>query len=247
MSSIRSSPESLAAKPGAWTELALTLPIFLAYQLGVVFLNVRNGTDVVSAELLELSHGDRITYLAVTALLGAAMIAVFATLGRGQAFQARKFLQIAVEGAAYAVAMSSVASWVVGRLFAGPSARAVAGVFPGLVLSLGAGFYEEVAFRVVLFGLGARLWTWVLLPNPRTERRQAQGLSRLVLAAGWAVLCAAVFSGVHYVGTLGDAFDGRSFVARSVLGLALTTVYVTRGFATAVWAHALYDIWVLVL
>jgi hypothetical protein len=69
----------------------------------------------------------------------------------------------------------------------------------------------------------------------------------VVVEAGWAVACAGIFSGVHSVGALGDPFDGRSFVARGVLGLALTTVYVTRGFATAVWTHALYDIWVLVL
>ncbi len=48
------SHRALAAKPGAWVDLALTLPVFLAYQLGVVFLNVRNATDVVTARLLEL-------------------------------------------------------------------------------------------------------------------------------------------------------------------------------------------------
>jgi membrane protease YdiL (CAAX protease family) len=246
MNSAVSNHESLGAKPGAWTELALTLPIFLAYQLGVVFLNVRNGTDVVSAELLEASHGDRILYLAVTALLGAAMIGVFALFGRGQAFQPRKFAQIALEGAAYAVAMSTAASWVVGKLFAGPNARAVGGVFPGLVMSLGAGFYEELAFRVLLFGVGLRVWTWLLSPPLRRRVPARGGLRDLVVGAGWAIACACVFSGVHYVGSLGDAFDARSFVARGVLGLALTTVYVTRGFATAVWTHALYDIWVLV-
>jgi hypothetical protein len=245
MNSATSSRESFGAKPGAWTELALTLPVFLAYQLGVVFLNVRNGTDVVSTELLELSHGDRITYLAMTALIGAAMIGMFALLGRGQAFQPRKFAQVAVEGAAYAVAMSGVASWVVGKLFAGPNAAAVAGVFPGLIMSLGAGFYEEVAFRVVLFGLGSRLWVWLLSPSPR--QRTSGGFRGPVVVVLWALACAGIFSGVHYVGSLGDTFDARSFVARGVLGLALTTVYVTRGFATAVWTHALYDIWVLVL
>jgi hypothetical protein len=52
---------------------------------------------------------------------------------------------------------------------------------------------------------------------------------------------------MHYVGALGDTFDMRSFVARGLLGLALTAVYSARGFAAAVWTHALYDISVLVL
>jgi hypothetical protein len=62
----------------------------------------------------------------------------------------------------------------------------------------------------------------------------------------WAVVCAAAFSGMHYLGPLGDPFDMRSFVARAVLGLMLTLVYAMRGFAAAVWTHALYDVWVLV-
>ena len=61
----------------------------------------------------------------------------------------------------------------------------------------------------------------------------------------WALVSAAVFSGMHYLGPLGDRFDERTFVARAVLGLALTLVYATRGFAAAVWTHALYDVWVL--
>src|SRR5690349_988093 len=108
--------ERLAAKPGAWTELALTLPVFLVYQLGVVFLNVRNATDIVTAELLALCHGDRLMYLGLTLAAGVVMTAVFAALGRGQGLHPRKIVQIAVEGAAYAVAMSAATSWVVGRL-----------------------------------------------------------------------------------------------------------------------------------
>jgi hypothetical protein len=63
----------------------------------------------------------------------------------------------------------------------------------------------------------------------------------------WALVSAAIFSGVHYVGALGDTFAVGSFVFRFVLGLALTLIYVLRGFAAAVWTHALYDAWVLVL
>ncbi|HEY6463895.1 MAG TPA: hypothetical protein VIY73_27180, partial [Polyangiaceae bacterium] len=70
-------PDTLAAKPGAWAELALTLPVFLVYQLGVVFLNVRNATDLVTARLLQLSGGDRLLYLGLTASIGILLSAFF--------------------------------------------------------------------------------------------------------------------------------------------------------------------------
>ncbi|MDP9151130.1 MAG: CPBP family glutamic-type intramembrane protease [Myxococcota bacterium] len=241
--------DRLTAKPGAWGELALTLPVFLTYQLGVVFLHVRNASDLLSGRLLELAHGDRLTYLALTAVLATAMVGVFALLGRGHALRPRKLVQIALEGSAYAISMGAASSWLVGKLFARVSPAAAEGPFAGLIMSLGAGFYEEIAFRVALFGLGAKLLVWLIarqrialvgsspVPRPRA----------LFVMAAWALVCAFAFSLVHYLGPLGDAFDARSFVARVVLGLALTLVYGARGFAAAVWTHALYDIWVLVL
>jgi hypothetical protein len=241
--------EALSAKPGAWVELALTLPVFLFYQLGVVFLRVQNATDIVTSRLLELAHGDRLVYLVLTSGIGLAMVAVFAVLGRGQALRARKIAQIALEGALYAAAMGAATSWVVGRLFAGQGLSIPHDPLTGLVMSFGAGFYEELAFRAILFGLGAKIMVGLLAgqtvrllggPPPRGPRA-------LLVTALWALACAAAFSGTHYLGPLGDAFDARSFVARAVLGLALTLVYATRGFAAAVWTHALYDVWVLAL
>jgi hypothetical protein len=38
----------LTAKPGAWVDLGLTLPVFLVYHFGVVFLNIHNAADVVT-------------------------------------------------------------------------------------------------------------------------------------------------------------------------------------------------------
>jgi hypothetical protein len=241
--------QGLTAKPGPWAELALTLPVFLVYQLGVVFLNVRNATDLVTARLMILAGGDRLEYLGMTAAIGIVLFAVFAVLGRGQTLDGRKVVQIAVEGAAYAIAMGAATSWIIGKMFAGPAGAQEMGPFTGLVMSLGAGFYEELAFRALLFGLGSKILVW-LFARQKVELVGAAprlSLSAIGIMAGWAIVCALAFSGMHYVGSMAYALDARSFVARAVLGLLLTLVYATRGFAAAVWTHALYDVWVLVL
>jgi hypothetical protein len=72
-------------------------------------------------------------------------------------------------------------------------------------------------------------------------------MKRMLFKLGWGVVAAAVFSGWHYIGSLGDSFDMTSFVFRWVCGLVFTVIYWFRGFAPAVWTHALYDVWVLVL
>ena len=236
----------LAEKPGAWVNLALTLPLFVAYHVGVIFLNVHNAADVVTFEILQLAGGSKGLYILFTLAIGTVFTGIFAWLGRGQAFRTAKFVQIAIEGILYAFAMRLAGAYVVGELFAGNSAIQKDGVFTGIVMSLGAGFYEELAFRVILFGGGAALLVWLF--GDRTAPPTAKSVTRaFLIKLGWAFVVAAVFSYVHYTGALGDKFDVKTFVFRAVLGFTLTVIFVTRGFAAAVWAHAAYDIWVLVL
>jgi hypothetical protein len=247
---------SLTDKPGAWVDLALTLPVFVGYQVGVVFLKVKNASDVVTGPLLVLANGSRMTYLGMTLSLGLAFTGVFSLLGRGHAFRLGKFIQIALEGAVYAVVMRVGADFVVGRLPIAPRvlqaavAPAVgADPFAGMVMSLGAGFYEELAFRVMLFGLGAKVLVWLFARQRLSLVDQGPRLTftAMLLMVAWALVAAAVFSAVHYVGAFGDRFELGSFVFRLLLGLALTLIFALRGFAAAVWAHSLYDAWVLVL
>jgi hypothetical protein len=101
----------------------------------------------------------------------------------------------------------------------------------------------------VLFGLGSKLLVWLLSHQRVGLVGQGSSLSlrSVAIMVVWALVCAGAFSGMHYVGSMSDDFALKTFVARAVLGLALTLVYATRGFAAAVWTHALYDVWVLVL
>jgi membrane protease YdiL (CAAX protease family) len=222
-------------------DLALTLPIFLGYHLGVIWLPVRNAADVVTRELVALADHDLTHYALLTTSIGVVYVGILALLGRGQSLRLSRFLAIAAEGIVYAFAMTLIASYVVGELrLASPEAPdALHSKFAGLVMSLGAGFYEEVAFRVVLYGLGARVLL-LIFPEIAPSRK-------LLVRIGWAVIVAAVFSAWHYTGPFGDSFELRSFVFRWVCGLVFTAIYAFRGFAPAVWTHTLYDVWVLVL
>ncbi len=248
----------LADKPGAWVDLALTLPIFVGSQLGVVFVKVKNASDLVTGPLLALANGSRTTYLGMTLSIGIVFTGVFALLGRGHAFQLGKFIQIAVEGAVYAVVMRLGADFVVGQLPIGIGVSTLRAASPralgsdsvtGLVMSLGAGFYEELAFRAVFFGLGAKVLVSLLAGEKLSLVSEGPRLTLKAfgILSVWALVAASIFSAVHYVGEFGDRFHVGSFVFRLLLGLALTVIFTFRGFAAAVWTHALYDAWVLIL
>lgn len=228
-----------ARRSGPWTDLGLTLPIFIGYHLGVAFLPYRNAADLVTRELVALAHHDLRMYAGLTLAIGMGLVGVLVLLGRGQVLRWERFFWVAAEGVLYAVAMRLVAGYVVGRLH-----LAASGIeldrWGGLVLSLGAGLYEEIVFRVVLYGLGARLLALLFIA-------EATPAKDVALRIGWAVVAAAVFSGWHHVGSLGDPFELRVFVFRWVCGLLFTVIYALRGFAPAVWTHTLYDVWVLVL
>jgi hypothetical protein len=102
-----------------------------------------------------------------------------------------------------------------------------------LMLSLGAGLYEELFFRVLLvtgLATGARV---VLGLGPRGSG---------IIAA---IVGAFIFSAFHYIGPYGDPLQLQSFVFRMLSGLAFSALYLTRGFGITAWTHALYDAFLL--
>lgn len=224
---------------GPLADLALTLPIFVVYHLGVVWIDVQNAADIVTRELKALASSSLPAYSGLTLAIGAVFASVLLVLGRGHTLRWQRFALVAAEGILYAIAMRLVASYVVGKvhLDAGLESVEEPGFFTAIVLSLGAGLYEEIAFRVGLYGVGRKL---LLAMMPEALPGQ-----RLLASIGWALLAAAVFSGWHYIGQFGEPFELRSFLFRWVCGLVFTLIYAFRGFAPVVWTHALYDIWVM--
>jgi hypothetical protein len=233
-------PEPSLGKSDPWTDLALTLPIFVVYHLGVIFLPFRNAADPVTSELRTLARHSLPAYAAFTMAIGAVFAGVLWAAGRRQALDPKRFLRIGLEGAVYAALMRAAGGYVVGSLrLAGATSAATGegGVLSSVVMALGAGFYEEIAFRVTIFGVGATVLRRVF---------GLKGVGAFVVIAAWGVAEACAFSAWHYTGPSGDPIEASSFVFRAVCGLVLTAIFAFRGFAPAVWTHALYDVWVMI-
>lgn len=224
------------------------LPLLALYEV-LIFLigygqvmQVRVGADVWIKRLLAtLGASGGLALGAVVLLAGGAIL--YAERGKGIPLRPRYFGWIVAESAVYAVLVALVVSNVVALLFAAlpatPSDVPVAAVQaarPGfgarLALSIGAGLYEELVFRVLLVG-----GLYGVLKRLLPARRYAYPTA--------AVLGALLFSAVHYTGALGDPFTLPSFTFRFLFGLALNGLFLWRGFGVAAWTHALYDVMVV--
>ena len=195
---------------------------------------MRNAADFVTARLNQLASHSVLAYTGLSLAIAAGFVAALVLLGRGKKLHWKRFASVIAEGTVYAIIMGWTARYVVGSLRLAGGGDDM-GFFSGLVMSLGAGFYEEVAFRVVLFGLGLKLIQRYYKSRPAT------------VLLTWALVTSLIFSAWHYVGPFGDPFHISSFVFRWVCGLAFVAIYRYRGFAPVVWTHALYDVWVLAL
>jgi hypothetical protein len=100
-----------------------------------------------------------------------------------------------------------------------------------LVLSLGAGVYEELVFRLMLCtGLA------MLLKN---GLKLSERSSMLLLV----FLSATLFSAYHYLGN--EAFYWRNFVFRLLAGVYFSILFLSRGFGVTAGSHMAYDILVV--
>jgi len=97
-----------------------------------------------------------------------------------------------------------------------------------LVVSIGAGVYEELVFRLILIA-GVGLVTKELLALPDE------------VGTGAAVVLSSLgFAWVHFGD--GQAIEAGPFLFYFVTGLYFAAVYLTRGFGLVVVTHTLYDV-----
>ena len=101
------------------------------------------------------------------------------------------------------------------------------------ILSVGAGVYEELVFRLILM-------TAIMLVTADMLRLPKRWCGLLM------VVCSAVlFSLYHYLGA--EAFQWRSFAFRAVAGIYFSVLFLTRGFGITAGCHVAYDIMIVAL
>ncbi len=235
--------EYLAASREPRYSVTFALPLLLLYEGLTALLSqsalagVRNGADVLLKTVF-LAFGGRngVTAFGVLLLVGGAWSVWQDRQRHPGPLRPGVLAAMLAESLAYAALFGFVVAMLTAALLNGVGLAAVQAPARGalpvaaqLVVSLGAGIYEELLFRVLL--VSGLVGIATLLGWPRSL-----GLSLAIVGS------AAIFSAFHYLGPLGDHFTLASFTFRAVAGLVLSGLYTARGFGITAWTHALYDV-----
>ena len=205
--------------------LVLVFPLFLAYGIGALLTGAISAIDIPSRALWSISDHQRTHYLLFYAALSAAFLTWLWRSGRRSALTLDVAVPLVTEAAIYALTLAAVIDVVLRRVLGFGFATDVVG-------ALGAGLHEELLFRLGLFAGGAALAVRAGLPRH----------------AAWMVALLAsslVFAAAHH--WAGEPWDDRAFAFRSLAGAAFALIFWYRSLAHAVWAHALYDVYVTLI
>ncbi|MEO7038594.1 MAG: CPBP family intramembrane glutamic endopeptidase [Gemmatimonadaceae bacterium] len=221
------------------------LPLLALYELLAAILplgethGVRNGADVILKSVFYAAFG-RWGPLAFGGLLVGIFLwgAIRDARANGEPLRASFFMWMLGESVALALVFGVVVGLITARLLGTLHMLSLAPMQQldtptKLMVSLGAGLYEELLFRVILVSGLATFGRVILRMTPR------------ISGAFAVVLGAAIFSAFHYVGAYGDVFTVQSFTFRLIAGLFFSALYLLRGFGIVAWTHALYDVFLI--
>lgn len=232
--------------------VVFALPLLLGYEALAAALSgpaassqVRNGADVLLKEAFIAVAGRNGPLVFIAAVIGIGIWFVARDIKRsGQGVRPLVFGGMLAESIALAAVFGIVIGTITMKLLGSLHFLAITAGSPigpiahmswatRLMLSLGAGLYEELLFRVLLvsaLAAGARaIFGWSV---------KGAGVFATVVGA-------LIFSAFHYIGPFGDPFRLTSFTFRAISGVAFSALYLVRGFGITAWTHSLYDAFLL--
>lgn len=221
----------------AYYSVVSALPLLVVYEILVImtqsrYWGIRNAADMwIRTFLMAFDlRAQHLTFVMIG--IAFALIPVAKTRSYGVKLKANFFLLMLAEAFTYSLVLGGVLQSILrlsGLAAGGPGN----GALQNFALSLGAGLFEEIIFRVLLLNLLFFILNYIFKNKVTTAVIS-------VLAASF------LFSLSHYIGSMADSWELYSFMFRWIAGMIFTVLYFIRGFAITAYTHALYDIWVLV-
>ena len=212
----------------------VVLPVVLLYGFGLLVATpeARSGVDVLSDVLLDLAGTSGYAYVQGGIALLIVVVAG-ARLGRATLGQSLLAAPVAAESLLYALVMGTAIIALMDQQHLLGPLLVPAHLVDRAVVSAGAGLHEEIAFRLLLLpALAAVLYHGLAMPRP--------------LALAVALVASSVaFAAAHNLA--GEPYEAFAFTYRVCAGGIFGLLFLARGFAVAVWTHALYDFYAMTL
>lgn len=220
------------------TSLVFVLPMVIMYEIGTRYLTTaaQSGRDQEIIAFTKMQaffglFGITSRHLPAIAVVG---ILLACHIARRDAWKVEWYTLagMAVESILLVLPLIGI-SLVMSRYFPLAGGVSWAGqVKDNVIMSMGAGVYEELVFRLAMFAILS------LLLKDALRMRQKWSYLLVVL------ISAVCFSAYHYLSPT-EHFRMRTFVFRTVAGIYFGVLFIVRGFGVTAGCHTAYDIMIM--
>jgi len=194
----------------------------------IEFNYIQNGADVLIEQII-LKLGFDVIYVSSIIFLFILLIIIY--------YQKRHFNSLSISrpylGVMFLESMvyASILFFLMGNLYLMDASTN--DIYCNMILSLGAGIYEELIFRVLLIYISYQSIKFLFRLGKFSANFYA------------VILSAILFSLFHFIGA--ESFNQEAFAVRFIAGIFLAFLYVQRGFGITAITHSFYDIFVIFL
>ena len=212
------------------------IPFLIIYEFMVLFLSrnevstLRNGADILLRQFMSL-FGDVGLYITSISFFLIFLI-VFLLQKKNMndtSIKSNYLLLMLIEGFVWGIVLFFLMLFSQ-NLLTFPSSKEL---ISQIILSIGAGLYEELVFRVLLIIVLTKIIKIIFLWN------------NFICVMISMIISAIIFSYFHFLGPYGDTLSFSVFIYRFLGGFFLGFLYILRGFGITAYTHINYNLFII--
>tara|TARA_B100001121_G_scaffold71114_1_gene62958 strand:+ start:85 stop:780 length:696 start_codon:yes stop_codon:yes gene_type:complete len=210
----------------------ITLPLFLIYELGIFFFfnseisYVKNGADVLIEKFIS-GIGLNAYYVSTSIFF---LVFIYIAYRQRSSYKSYK-----IHGRYFSFMFLESILYALFLLFLMKNIYLMEGLTSNIIfnfiLSIGAGIYEELIFRVLMIFILTKALSFIFK------------FSKIIVLSLSIMISSFLFSAFHFLGVEIYTFD--ALLIRSLAGIYLSLIYIYRGFGIVALTHAFYDLFVI--